>query len=127
MIQAKIPEGLPNWMSDHVDRYLKSGGKDGHMYTIKPQGMDKEITVPSLLLVTKGPGHHGTYQTAGCLALAAALRNGALGRLAELKLSAAFSARDEGVTALARARRSTCQQEYAAAFEFGVRYEPLLV
>ena len=54
MIEAKIPEGLPKWMSDHVDRYLKSGGKDGHMYTVKPPGMDKEITVPALLLVTKG-------------------------------------------------------------------------
>ncbi len=54
MIQAKVPEGLPNWMSEHVDRYLKSGGTDGHMYTIKPPGMDKEITVPALLLVTKG-------------------------------------------------------------------------
>jgi len=54
MIEAKVPEGLPKWMSDHVDRYLKSGGKDGHMYTMKPPGMDKEITVPALLLVTKG-------------------------------------------------------------------------
>src|SRR5258706_544727 len=54
MIQAKVPEGLPKWMSEHVDRYLQSGGKDGHMYTIKPPGMDKEITVPALLLVTKG-------------------------------------------------------------------------
>ena len=54
MIQAKVPEGLPKWMSEHVDSYLKSGGKDGHMYTIKPPGTDKEITVPALLLVTKG-------------------------------------------------------------------------
>jgi deazaflavin-dependent oxidoreductase (nitroreductase family) len=54
MIDAKVPAGLPQWMTDHVDRYLKSGGKDGHMYTIKPPGMDKEITVPALLLVTKG-------------------------------------------------------------------------
>ena len=54
MIQAKVPEGLPQWMSEDLDRYLKSGGKDGHMYTIKPPGMDKEITVPALLLVTKG-------------------------------------------------------------------------
>lgn len=54
MIDAKIPTGLPQWMSDHIDRYLKSGGKDGHLYTIKPPGMDKEITVPALLLVTKG-------------------------------------------------------------------------
>ena len=54
MIDAKVPAGLPQWMTDHIDRYLKSGGKDGHMYTIKPPGMDKEITVPALLLVTKG-------------------------------------------------------------------------
>ena len=54
MIEAKVPEGLPQWMSEHVDRYLKSGGKDGHMYTVKPPGMDKQITVPALLLVTKG-------------------------------------------------------------------------
>ena len=53
MIDAKMPDNLPQWMKDHVDRYLKSGGKDGHMYTInlpnQPSG-----TVPSLLLVTKG-------------------------------------------------------------------------
>ena len=54
MIEAKVPEGLPKWMSDHIDRYMKSGGKDGHMYTLKPPGMDKEITAPALLLVTKG-------------------------------------------------------------------------
>ncbi len=54
MIDAKIPDGLPKWMSDHIDRYLKSGGKDGHMYKITPQGMTREITVPALLLVTKG-------------------------------------------------------------------------
>jgi len=60
MIQAKVPEGLPKWMSDHVDRYLKSGGADGHMYTIKPQGMDKEIAVPSLLLVTRASFSDGS-------------------------------------------------------------------
>ena len=31
MIDAKMPENLPQWMKDHVDRYLKSGGKDGQM------------------------------------------------------------------------------------------------
>ena len=54
MIDAKSPAGLPDWMSKHIEAYLKSGGKEGHMYTIKPPGMDKEITVPALLLVTKG-------------------------------------------------------------------------
>jgi len=53
MIQAKVPEGLPKWMSEHVDRYLKSGGTEGHMYEANIPNM-KPITVPSLLLVTKG-------------------------------------------------------------------------
>ena len=53
MIDAKMPENLPQWMKDHVERYLKSGGTDGHMYTANFPGM-KPLTVPSLLLVTKG-------------------------------------------------------------------------
>ena len=28
MIDAKMPEGLPQWMKDHVDRYIKSGGPE---------------------------------------------------------------------------------------------------
>jgi proline iminopeptidase len=51
MIEAKIPANLPKWMSDHVDRYLKSGGKDGHLFTTPNQ---PGLSVPSLLLVTKG-------------------------------------------------------------------------
>lgn len=53
MIDAKVPAGLPKWMTDHIDTYLKSGGKDGHMYTLTPTG-GKAMTVPALLLVTKG-------------------------------------------------------------------------
>ena len=53
MIDAKMPENLPQWMKDHVDRYLKSGGTDGHMYTANFPGMEPR-TVPSLLLVTRG-------------------------------------------------------------------------
>ena len=53
MIDAKMPDNLPQWMKDHVDRYVKSGGKDGHMYTAKFPNQP-ERTVPSLLLVTKG-------------------------------------------------------------------------
>jgi len=53
MIEAKVPSNLPQWMLDHVDRYLKSGGKDGHMYTANFPGRPT-LTVPSLLLVTKG-------------------------------------------------------------------------
>jgi proline iminopeptidase len=53
MIDAKMPENLPQWMKDHVERYLKSGGADGHMYTANFPGMEPR-TVPSLLLVTRG-------------------------------------------------------------------------
>ena len=55
MIEAKVPEGLPQVDARITStRYLKSGGKDGHMYTLNRPGMDKAITVPALLLVTKG-------------------------------------------------------------------------
>ena len=53
MIDAKLAPNLPQWMKDHVDRYLKSGGTDGHLYTINPANAPP-LTVPSLLLVTKG-------------------------------------------------------------------------
>ena len=53
MIDAKVPAGLPQWMTDHIDTYLKSGGKEGHMYTLTVPGRPAG-TVPSLLLVTKG-------------------------------------------------------------------------
>ena len=53
MIDAKVPAGLPQWMLDHVDKYMKSGGKEGHMYTLTVPGRPAG-TVPSLLLVTKG-------------------------------------------------------------------------
>ena len=42
MIQAKVPEGLPQWMSEHVDRYMKSGGK----WTKMPG--DSASTTPTL-------------------------------------------------------------------------------
>ena len=53
MIDAKMPDNLPQWMKDHVERYIKSGGTDGHLYTANFPGMTP-LTVPSLLLVTKG-------------------------------------------------------------------------
>ncbi|HZP99761.1 MAG TPA: nitroreductase family deazaflavin-dependent oxidoreductase [Reyranella sp.] len=53
MIDGKMPDNLPQWMKDHVARYLKSGGTDGHMYTASFPGKPT-LTVPSLLLVTKG-------------------------------------------------------------------------
>src|SRR5262245_15739133 len=53
MIEAKLAPNLPQWMKDHVDRYLSSGGTDGHMYTISLPNASK-LTVPSLLLITTG-------------------------------------------------------------------------
>ena len=53
MIDAKVPAGLPQWMTDHIDTYMKSGGKEGHIYKIKPPGYG-DLEVPSLLLTTTG-------------------------------------------------------------------------
>lgn len=53
MIEAKLAPKLPGWMVEHANRYISSGGKDGHMYkTTLPGG--SEITVPALLLTTTG-------------------------------------------------------------------------
>jgi deazaflavin-dependent oxidoreductase (nitroreductase family) len=53
MTDAKLAPNLPQWMKDQTDRYLASGGTDGHMYTISRPG-SPSITVPSLLLTTTG-------------------------------------------------------------------------
>jgi len=53
MTEASLAPNLPQWMRDHTDRYLSSGGTDGHMYTINRPGTPA-LTVPSLLLITTG-------------------------------------------------------------------------
>ncbi len=53
MTEAKLAPNLPQWMKEHTDLYLKSGGKEGHMYTISRPG-SPALTVPSLLLTTTG-------------------------------------------------------------------------
>lgn len=53
MPEAKLAPNLPQWMLDHANRYLSSGGKDGHMYRITLPGRP-ELTVPSLMLTTTG-------------------------------------------------------------------------
>ena len=53
MTDVKLAPNLPQWMLDHTHRYLESGGKDGHMYTVDVPDVGK-LTVPSLLLTTKG-------------------------------------------------------------------------
>ena len=53
MAEARLAPNLPDWMVEHANRYRSSGGTDGHMYTMTQPGRP-EMTVPSLLLTTKG-------------------------------------------------------------------------
>src|SRR5260370_7673274 len=53
MTEAKLAPTLPDWMVEHANRYLSSGGTEGHMYKMTQPGRSK-ITVPSLLLTTTG-------------------------------------------------------------------------
>jgi deazaflavin-dependent oxidoreductase (nitroreductase family) len=53
MTEAKLAPNLPDWMAEHANRYLSSGGADGHMYKMTQPGRP-EITVPALLLTTTG-------------------------------------------------------------------------
>jgi len=53
MTEGKLAPNMPQWMVDHSNRYLASGGTDGHMYDVTPPGRSK-MTVPSLLLTTTG-------------------------------------------------------------------------
>jgi len=53
MADAKLAPNMPQWMIDHTNRYLSSGGTDGHLYTASFPGMPT-LTVPSLLLTTTG-------------------------------------------------------------------------
>ena len=52
-LEAKLALNLPDWIVEHANRYLASGGTDGHMYkvTVPQRG---ELTVPALLLTTTG-------------------------------------------------------------------------
>jgi deazaflavin-dependent oxidoreductase (nitroreductase family) len=53
MVEARLAPNLPDWMVEHANRYLASGGSDGHMYKMILPGRG-EISVPSLLLTTVG-------------------------------------------------------------------------
>jgi proline iminopeptidase len=53
MTEARLAPNLPDWMVKHANRYLESGGNDGHLYKMTPPGRP-EMTVPSLLLTTTG-------------------------------------------------------------------------
>ena len=52
MSEFTVPIHLPDWIQDHVRRYLESAGEDGHMWDSSIRGGPG--LVPTLLLVTKG-------------------------------------------------------------------------
>src|ERR1039458_6925369 len=53
MTEAQLAPNMPKWMVDHSNRYLSSGGTDGHIYTVNlPNG--PTLHVPSLMLTTTG-------------------------------------------------------------------------
>jgi deazaflavin-dependent oxidoreductase (nitroreductase family) len=53
MPEAKLAPNLPEWMVEHTNLYLKSGGTEGHVFRRTPPGYP-EMDVPSLLLTTTG-------------------------------------------------------------------------
>jgi deazaflavin-dependent oxidoreductase (nitroreductase family) len=53
MADAKLAPNLPDWMVEHANRYIASGGTDGHVYEMSQPGRP-QIRVPSLLLTTTG-------------------------------------------------------------------------
>jgi len=50
MPEFTVPIHLPDWVKDHVTRYLESGGADGHMWDSTIAGGPGPI--PTLLLAT---------------------------------------------------------------------------
>ena len=53
MSQARLAPNLPDWMVQHANAYLSSGGAEGHLYQANRPGQPG-LTVPSLLLTTTG-------------------------------------------------------------------------
>ena len=52
-MEAKLAPKMPQWMVDHANKYMSSGGKEGHIYKVKPPGYG-DLEVPALLLTTTG-------------------------------------------------------------------------
>jgi proline iminopeptidase len=52
MSEFSVPTHLPDWIKDHVSRYLETEGADGHMWDSSIAG--GAGPVPTLLLVTTG-------------------------------------------------------------------------
>ncbi|MEM7025041.1 MAG: nitroreductase family deazaflavin-dependent oxidoreductase [Pseudomonadota bacterium] len=52
MSDIEIPEGMPQWMADHIRQYVGSGGAEGHMWDSTSVGGPGLL--PTLLLTTRG-------------------------------------------------------------------------
>jgi proline iminopeptidase len=52
MSEFTVPEHLPDWIREHVRRYLATSGADGHLWDSRERGGPGPI--PTLLLVTRG-------------------------------------------------------------------------
>ena len=52
MSTAKVPAKLPQWIGDHLRRYVESNGADGHMWDSTSVGGPGLL--PTLLLTTTG-------------------------------------------------------------------------
>ena len=52
MSEVSVPAHLPDWIRDHIRRYLESDGADGHMWDSSVVGGPG--LVPTLLLTTTG-------------------------------------------------------------------------
>jgi deazaflavin-dependent oxidoreductase (nitroreductase family) len=50
--QGSQPPQLPDWIRDHVRRYLETDGEDGHLWDSTPVG--GKGLIPTLLLTTVG-------------------------------------------------------------------------
>ena len=46
MAEAKLAPNLPQWMVDHANRYISSGGNEGHIYTITRRAIRKCMCRP---------------------------------------------------------------------------------
>jgi proline iminopeptidase len=53
MAEAKLALNMPDWIVEHANRYLASGGAEGHVHKRNLPGLG-EITVRALLLTTTG-------------------------------------------------------------------------
>ena len=52
MSEVRVPDNLPKWIADHMQRYIETDGADGHMWDSAPVGGPGPI--PTLLLTTTG-------------------------------------------------------------------------